>query len=245
MTIEEIWDRYKSTNNIELKQKLIEEYVYLVKIVAGRLYNYYSGNIEFDDLLSYGIFGLIDAIEKFDINRGLKFETYAQIRIRGAIIDNLRRLDWIPRSLRKKAKELEEIVKELENSLGRTVTYNDVAKKLNIDDKEVEKLFREISIYNIVSLEDIIASGNEGILKNRYDTPEGQFEKKEIKSILSEIIDTLPKKEKLVISLYYYDELTYKEISAILGVSESRISQLHSKALISIKSKLKNIGIIN
>ncbi|KPU28192.1 RNA polymerase sigma factor WhiG [Caloranaerobacter sp. TR13] len=245
MTIEEIWDRYKSTNNIEFKQKLIEEYVYLVKIVAGRLYNYYNGNIEFDDLLSYGVFGLIDAIEKFDINRGLKFETYAQIRIRGAIIDNLRKLDWIPRSLRKKAKALEEVVRELENNLGRTVTYKDVAKKLNIDQKEVEELFKEISIYNIVSLEDIFASGNDIVFRDSYDTPEGQFEKKEIKSIIRETIDKLPEKEKLVISLYYYDELTYKEISEILGVSQSRISQLHSKALTSIKSKLKHIGILS
>lgn len=245
MTIEEIWDRYKSSNDIEYKQKLIEEYIYLVKIVAGRMYNYYSGNIDFDDLLSYGVFGLIDAIEKFDIERGLKFETYAQIRIRGSIIDNLRKLDWIPRSLRKKAKELEEVIRELENNLGRTITHKDIAKKLNIDEKEVEKMFREITTYNVVSLEDIFASGNEILFNNSYDTPEVQFERKEIKKIIRETIDSLPEKEKLVISLYYYDELTYKEISEILGVSESRISQLHSKALISIKNKLKLIGVFN
>lgn len=244
MNIEEIWLKYKSTNNTEYKQKLIENYIYLVKIIAGRMYNYYDGNVEFDDLLSYGIFGLIDAIEKFDINRGLKFETYAQIRIKGAIIDNLRKLDWIPRSLRKKTKEIEDVVQELESKLGRKATNKDIAKKLNINEKEVEKIFREIVTYNVVSLEEYFSLANEKLEQNCYDTPEAQFERKEIKKIIKEIINTLPLKEKLVISLYYYDGLTYKEISEVLKVSESRISQLHSKAIIAIKNKLKLFGII-
>jgi RNA polymerase sigma factor for flagellar operon FliA len=244
MTIEDIWKKYKETKDIVYKQELIKKYIYLVKIVAGRLYNYHGGTVEFDDLLGYGVFGLIDAIEKFDINRNLKFETYAQIRIRGAIIDNLRKLDWVPRSLRKKSKEYEEVIKKLENKYGRSVSNKEIAQELNVPEEEVENVLTEISTFNIISLEEILSINRDINSSDSIQmTPDEIYQEKEIKEILRRAIEQLPDKEKMVISLYYYDNLTYKEIGKILGLSESRISQLHSKAVLKLKSNIRNIGV--
>ncbi len=246
MSKEELWIKFKKTGNMDIKNKLIEEYTYLLKIVAGRLYNYYGGNVEYDDLLGFGVLGLIDAIEKFDLSKNIKFETYAQIRIRGSVIDNLRKLDWIPRSLRKKAKKLENIISKLENKLGRKVTVKDIAKELKKDEKEVDKMLNEVSTFNIVSLDEIInARGDINLDKYNKNNPEISFQNQEIKAILKDIIESLPNKQKMVISLYYFDELTYKEIGRILEVSESRISQIHSKTILEIKALLKKQGIDN
>ncbi|MCT4663104.1 MAG: FliA/WhiG family RNA polymerase sigma factor [Tissierellales bacterium] len=243
MDINELWKKYKETSGVEYKNQLIEHYVYLVKVVSGRLYNYYGGNVEFDDLLGFGSFGLIDAIEKFDISRNLKFETYAQIRIRGSIIDSLRKIDWIPRSLRKKSKDLEEAVKKAENRLGRNVTVQDIAEELGEDNATVEKLLGEVSTFNVVSLDDLLSINNNiGVQINQEDLPEESYLKDELAESLKDSIEELPEKEKLVVSLYYYEELTYKEIAAVLDLSESRISQIHSKAILKLKSGLKKIG---
>lgn len=243
MKIEELWKKYKETNSIEYKNLLIEQYVHLVKIVSGRLYNYYGGNVEFDDLMGFGAFGLIDAIEKFELERNLKFETYAQIRIRGAIIDSLRKIDWIPRSLRKKSKDLEEAIKKAENRLGRNVSVQDIALEMDESVENIEKLLTEVSTFNISSLDDLLSiNNNVGIKSNSEGLPEESFLKDELFESLKDSIDILPEKEKLVVSLYYYDELTYKEIAAVLDLSESRISQIHSKAIIRLKSSLKKIG---
>ncbi|MFA5523343.1 MAG: FliA/WhiG family RNA polymerase sigma factor [Tissierellales bacterium] len=245
MSVDGLWKLYKETKDIVYKQTLIEKYLQLVKIVAGRMYNYYGGNVEYEDLLGYGIFGLIDAIEKFDINRDLKFETYAQIRIRGSIIDSLRKLDWIPRGLRKKAKEMERAINIIENKLGRSATTKEIAKELKINEIEVGNILSEISTLNIISLEETLINKGD-IYKNLRDleSPEEVFENKELKFILKDSIEMLSEKEKIVVSLYYYEGLTYKEISKILEVSESRISQLHSKAILSLKSLLALKGII-
>lgn len=246
MSIEETWKKYKQNEDEYCKQKLIENYVFLVKIVAGRLYNHHGGTVEFDDLLSYGIFGLIDAIEKFDITRNLKFETYAQIRIRGSIIDNLRKLDWIPRTVRKKTKLYETTVKKLENEFGRSVTLKEVANELQIKEKEVQDILMETSTTKIISLEELISSKGDVVFDNDMkETPDNIYLEKEIKELLKLCIDKLSDKEKLVISMYYYEELTYKEIGAVLNLSESRISQINSKSLQLIKEKLKNIGVEN
>ncbi len=244
MTIEEIWQKYKKTNDLSYKQELIKEYVYLVKIVAGRMYNFYGGNVDYEELLGFGIFGLIDSIEKFDLSRDLKFQTYAQIRIRGSIIDNLRKLDWIPRSLRKKAKDYEEIISKLENKLSRNVTEDDIAAHIGESIEEVQKTLAEVSTFNVVSFEELlITKGHFYIADSTQKTPEDAYGSKELKRLLIETIDSLPKKEKMVISMYYFDELTYKEIGQILGLSESRISQIHSKAIIKMKNSLNGIGI--
>lgn len=244
MSLDELWKKYKKTNDIQYKRMLIEEYIPLVKIVAGRMYNYYGSKIEFDDLLGYGVLGLIDSIDKFDIDRNYKFETYAQIRIRGAIIDNVRKFDWIPRTMRKKSKEIQNAIFELENILDREVTNEDIANKLNISKEEVDKVLANTLNFNIVSLEEILSNKGEVVLNSSTgNIPDSVYEANELKKMLAEIIDELPKKERIIISLYYYNELTYREIGEILNLSESRISQLHSRAIIKIKNGLLKEGI--
>lgn len=245
MKRDELWLKYSQTKDREVKQKLIEEYIYLVKIVAGRMYNFFGTKIEYDDLIGFGVIGLIDSIERFDINKNIKFETYAQIRIRGTIIDNIRKLDWIPRSLRKKSKDVQEGMAKLENKLGRTPTNHELSQYLNIPLKELESVLADISSFNMVSLEDLLVNkGEYNIKKNSTDnSPEEVYEKEELKEILANIIDNLPDNEKKVISLYYYEELTYKEIGYVMELSESRISQIHSKAILNIKNQLNKKGI--
>lgn len=245
MKNDDIWQKYKKTRDRNLKQLLIEEYVYLVKIIAGRMYNYYGLKIEYDDLVGFGVIGLIDSIDKFDIDKNIKFETYAQIRIKGAIIDNIRKLDWIPRSLRKKSKEIQNGLVSLENKLGRVPTNEELANYLNISLKEVEDTLADTASFNVTSLEELLINQGEYFIDDSKgkETPENIFEEKEICKILGDIIDELPKNQKTVISLYYYEELTYKEIGNIMDLSESRISQIHSKAILNIKNKLLKFGI--
>lgn len=245
MTNDELWQIYSKTKDKQVRKKLIEKYIGLVKIVAGRMYNYYGSKVEYDDLVSFGVLGLIDSIERFDINRNIKFETYAQIRIKGAIVDNIRKLDWIPRSLRKKSKEIQNEMLKLENKLGRTPSNVELAEHLNIPLKELEETLANTVNFNVTSLEDLLANKGEHIIDDEKDIniPEEVFEKKELKEILGDIIDSLPTNQKTVISLYYYEELTYKEISKIMELSESRISQIHSKAILNIRNKLFKMGI--
>ena len=245
MKNKELWIQYSQTKDSEIRKLLIEEYVDLVKIVAGRMYNFYGAKIEYDDLVGFGIIGLIDSIERFDINKNIKFETYAQIRIRGTIIDNIRKLDWVPRSLRKKSKEVQEGMTKLENQMGKTPTNAELAQYLNISVEELEDILADISNFNVSSLEDLLANSGEYNIKrnSQKDTPEEIYEKEELREILASTIDGLPDNEKKVISLYYYEELTYKEISYIMELSESRISQIHSKAILNIRNQLNRKGL--
>ena len=208
------------------------------------MYNFYGSKIEYDDLIGFGVLGLIDSIERFDISRNIKFETYAQIRIRGTIIDNIRKLDWVPRSLRKKSKDVQEAMAKLENKLGRTPTNHELSRYLNISLGELESILADISNFNMASLEDLLANKGEYYINTDAleDLPDELYEKKEFKKILADIIDDLPNNEKKVISLYYYEELTYKEIGYIMELSESRISQIHSKAILNIKNQLGRKG---
>lgn len=241
--MDSIWREYKETKDINLKNKLIENYIDLVKIVAGRMYNYYGSKVDYDDLVGYGVLGLIDSIDKFDINKNIKFSTYAQIRIRGEIIDNIRRLDWIPRSLRTKSKELQETMSKLQNDLGRDPTNEEIARSLNINIEDLEVLLGDISSFNVYSLEEMIMEKGDsslGIKGSNIETPEEIMDNKVLKNILVETINKLDKNERMVISLYYYEELTYKEIGNILGLSESRISQIHSKAILNMKNNMKD-----
>lgn len=237
----QIWAEYKKKSSRDLKNKLIENYVPLVKFVAGRLNIYLGNNVDYDDLLGYGYFGLIDAIDKYDLEKGVKFETYASLRIRGAILDNIRKIDWVPRSIRQKQKDLERAYLKIEADKGRPGNDEEVAKELGLNKKEFNKLLSDTNISSLISLEDFLDQHN-GHHVNLTDRvayqPEAVAEKKEIYKILGEFIDLLPEKECLVITLYYYEELTLKEISMILGVSESRVSQLHSKALSRLRTKM-------
>jgi len=237
-----LWKVYAETRDPRIREKLILEYLHLVKYIAGRMNIYFASNIEYDDLVSFGVIGLIDAIDKFDINKGVKFETYASLRIRGAIIDSVRELDWIPRTLRQKNKELERIYSELELENGRAPTDEEVAARMNISVKEYNKLLSQINLGTLVSLEEFIEQNirieKDVLSDNSKDSPEYNLEQVELRDVLGEAIDKLPEKEKLVVSLYYYEELTLKEISLIMKVSESRISQLHTKAIMRLKDRL-------
>lgn len=235
-----LWQKYKKTHDKEAKNQLIERYIELVKIIAGRLYSTYGSNIEYDDLVSYGIFGLLDAIEKFDIDKKVKFETYAQIRIRGSIIDQLRNLDWIPRSVRQKSKMIEEAYHNLENRFGRNVKDAEVAKELNISIDELNTILQQINSFNIVSLEEKLYDSNivDYLKYEEESLPEDIICNRELYEILQYSIEKLPEREKQVISLYYFNEVTYKEIGEILEISESRVSQLHSKAISRLKAKI-------
>jgi RNA polymerase sigma factor for flagellar operon FliA len=235
-----LWQKFKKHNDLEAKNSLIEKYIEVVKIVAGRLYTTYGTNVEYEDLVSYGIFGLIDAIEKFEVDKNVKFETYSQIRIRGAIIDQLRNLDWVPRSIRQKVKDVEAAYQRIENTLGRNAADFEVAKELNVSLQEFQLMLQQINNLNILSLEEKLYDGSSSQLSDLDNkSPEDIVCNDEMFSLLRNSIDSLPEREKEVISLYYYDELTYKEIGVVLGISESRVSQLHSKAISRLKSKLQ------
>lgn len=245
MKTEELWQRYVQTKDIDLRQQLIEKYIELVKIIAGRMYNYYASKLEYEDLVGFGVIGLIDSIERFDISKNIKFETYAQIRIRGTIIDNVRKLDWIPRSLRKKSKEIQNEMLKLEMKLGKTPSNIELAEHLNISTKDLEKTLADTANFNVTSLEDLISNRGEYYIDNDKigSTPEDIIDKNELVETLGNIVEDLPENQKTILSLYYNEELTYKEISKLVELSESRISQMHSKAILSIRNKLQKLGI--
>lgn len=240
--ISKVWREYAKTKDPLIKEKLILQYAPLVKYVTGRLSMHIGQHVEYEELASYGIFGLIDAIDKFDCEKGVKFETYASLRIRGSIIDNIRKMDWVPRTLRQKNKLLDQISQELEAELGREPTEAEIAKKLDITVGEAKELIRKSSVASLISLDSYLEQNHEGAFSAfnslKTESPEAMYERQELKSILAEEIDKLSDKEKKVIALYYYEDLTLKEISRIMEVSESRISQIHSKAVKKLQAKL-------
>lgn len=239
-----LWEDYMKYKTSESREKIIIEYANLVKIVAGRLSMYLGYNVEYDDLVGYGIFGLIDAVDKFDYHKGVKFETYASFRIRGAILDEIRKMDWIPRTLRQKQKRIDAAYHKIEAEKGRMATGEEVAKELDISEEELDAWQLQTNVSNLLSLDEYMEQGSEVKmeegLSTPYETPEKAVEKQELKKILMDALELLTEKEKRVIILYYYEDLTLKEISSILEVSESRISQLHTKALQKLKRKLGN-----
>ncbi len=241
-----LWAAYKREDDADAREKLILQYSPLVKYVAGRLSSSLPQTVDTADLISYGLFGLIDAIEKFDLERGIKFETYAIARIKGAIIDELRAMDWVPRSVRSRAREIEGAYIALENQLKRVPTDVEVAEEMNITLKEFAAILTKLSYTSVVSFEELWVGGERddrqsaiGSIKDeRVEDPVAVFESEEIKDILAGAIDRLPEREKVVITLYYYDGLTLKEIGQVLGVTESRISQLHTKAVLRLRARL-------
>ena len=246
-----LWEEYDKTRSSVVREKIILEYAPLVKMVAGRLSMYLGYNVEYEDLVSYGIFGLIDAIDKFDFLKDVKFETYASLRIRGAILDQIRKMDWIPRTIRQKQKKIDTVIRDIEIKYGRSATDEEIAAGLGITGEEYLDWQSQMKITNIVSLNEFLEQGsevpneaNQG-RSTQFDSPEAVLERDELKKILVEALDLLTENERKVIVLYYYEELTLKEISNILGVSESRISQLHTRALQKMRGKMGNyIGIL-
>src|SRR5688500_19027423 len=245
--IAELWREFKATGDAALRERLILHYSPLVKYVAGRVGVGLPPNIEQADLVSYGIFGLIDAIEKFDLSRAIKFETYAISRIKGAIIDELRAIDWIPRSVRYKAREVEKAYAALETRLFRTPTEAEVAAELNISLEDLHAIFSQVSFVNVVALDELLSAGSErgdklSLVDTLEDTkaedPVQAFESEETKHLLAKAINLLPEREKIVVTLYYYEGLTLAEIGQVLGVTESRICQMHTKAVLQLRGKL-------
>ena len=238
----QLWEEYAKTKSDQVREQLILEYVSLVKLVAGRLNMYLGYTVESDDLVSYGVFGLIDAIDKFDLCKGIKFETYASLRIRGSILDQIRKMDWIPRSVRQKQKQIESAISKLEKEKGSNVRDVDIANELGISLDEYRGWESQTNISNVASLDEFMEQGTEGTVKefrnSTYIEPEDAVDREEIKNMLMEALELLTEKEKKVVLLYYYEDLTLKEVAGVLEVSESRISQLHSKALEKMKKYL-------
>jgi RNA polymerase sigma factor FliA len=245
--LRELWQQYKKSGETPLRERLILHYSPLVKYVAGRVGVGLPPNIEQADLVSYGIFGLIDAIVKFDLERAIKFETYAISRIRGAIIDELRAIDWIPRSVRYKAREVEKAYASLEAQLHRTPSEVEVAAEMGIKLEDLHAIFSQVSFVNVVALDELLSVGGEkgdklSLVDTLEDTkaedPVLAFESEETKFLLAKAINTLPEREKIVVTLYYYEGLTLAEIGQVLGVTESRICQMHTKAVLQLRGKL-------
>lgn len=237
-------EEYARSRTPEAREKIILEYAPLVKVVAGRLSMYLGNNVEYEDLVSYGIFGLIDAIDKFDCLKEVKFETYASLRIRGAILDQIRKMDWIPRTIRQKQKKIENVIREIEQNTGHSASDEEIAEKLGISGDEYLEWQSQMKITGIVSLNEYMEQGSDVAqdysrhTTSRFEAPEEKIEKEELTRVLGDALKLLTEKEQKVITLYYYEELTLKEISNILEVSESRISQLHTRALQKMKGKL-------
>lgn len=239
---EKLWDVYRKKPTQELREQLIIEYAPLVKLVAGRLSMYLGHNVEYDDLVSYGIFGLIDAIDKFDLAKNVKFETYASLRIRGAILDQIRKMDWIPRTVRQRQRKMDEAIKQIEMRTGKNATDEELAKELGLTEDELCNWQSQMKVTNVVSLNEFEENGPEPVIdtsnKSHFAQPEDVVEEAELKETLVAALDLLTEKERKVIELYYYEEMTLKEISKILEVSESRVSQLHTKGLLKMRKRM-------
>ena len=243
--LERLWAEYKADQTRELRDQLIVHYSPLVKYVAGRVASGLPQNVDQADLVSYGIFGLIDAIEKFDLERGFKFETYAIARIKGNILDELRSIDWVPRSVRAKARALENAYSKLEGELHRTPSDSELAEELDLTDDQLQTTLGQISFTGLVALDEMLAGSDRGDSMTMGDTladdglgPVAAYEVEEMRQILADSISRLPEREKTVLTLYYYEGLTLAEIGSILGVTESRVCQIHTKAVIQLRSRM-------
>ena len=237
-----LWEQYHKKKTPQLREQLILEYAGVVNLVAGRLSMYLGYTVEYDDLVGYGIFGLIDAIDKYDMAKNVKFETYASLRIRGAILDQIRKMDWIPRSVRQRQRKIDEAMKQIEMRTGKTASDEELAKQLGLTDEELCSWQTQLKVTNVVSLNEFEENGSEPMIDSahpvRFSQPEEVVEEAELKEKLAESLELLTEKERRVIELYYYEDMTLKEISKILEVSESRISQLHTKALNKMRKKM-------
>ncbi len=241
-----LWIEFARTRDQGIRDRLILTYAPLVKYVAGRLGSGLPAHVDEGDLVSYGLLGLIGAIERYDPSRDIKFETYAIARIKGAIIDELRALDWVPRSVRSRAREIERAISELEAKTGIAPTDEQIAAKIGISVDELEESLADISRSSIAALDELWSVSGEGDQISLMDTiedetgprPEAALDQTEMREALADAIARLPEREKLVVTLYYYEELTLREIGEVLGVTESRISQLHTKAILRLKARL-------
>jgi len=245
--LNQFWTEYKSRQSERARDALIVHYSPLVKYVAGRVAVGLPQNVEHSDLVSYGMFGLIDAIDKFEPERGFKFETYAISRIKGAILDELRSIDWVPRSVRSKLRQIEKAIAKLEAEHHRAPSDEELATELKWTDDQLQTALTQISHVGLAALDEILSvSGDRGETITLGDTiadrsahgPMGAFEIAETRQLLGQAINALPEREKLVLTLYYYENLTLQEVGRVLGVTESRVCQIHTKAVLHLRSRL-------
>jgi RNA polymerase sigma factor for flagellar operon FliA len=246
--VDTLWQEYKSGQGSDARERLILHYSPLVKFVAGRVAAGLPPNIEQADLVSYGVFGLIDAIDKFEPERGFKFETYAIARIKGSIIDELRSIDWVPRSVRAKAREIERAFARFEGENKRSPDDDELARELDMSVKELQKVLSQVSFVGVVALDELLAAGSADdsglsstvgeLIPDRAYDPVGAFEQGEMRHLLADAINRMGDRERLVLTLYYYEGLTLAEIGDVLGVTESRICQIHTKAILHLRARL-------
>jgi RNA polymerase sigma factor for flagellar operon FliA len=238
---EKLWLDYKRDGSEEARERLIARYAYLAKYAVDRLNLSPSGALSYEDLIGHAVVGLIDAIEKFDLGRNVKFETYALARIRGEVIDVIRTLDWAPRSVRKQEADLRKAYARLEIELERPATDREVADHLGVSVAELEKMLADVGQSALLSLDEIVANGGDILASpadGTFNDPAERAERAEQKRLLARAVDELPERERMVIALYYYDKLTQKEIASVLGVTESRVCQIHTKAVLRLAAKL-------
>jgi RNA polymerase sigma factor for flagellar operon FliA len=240
-----LWREYRRSSDSQIRDRLILTYAPLVKYVAGRLGSGLPSHVDDDDLVSYGLLGLIGAIERYDPDRDVKFETYAIARIKGSIIDELRSMDWVPRSVRSRARDIERAIAELEARLGRAPTDEEIAAKLGVSPQDLDESLSEIARTSIAALDELwtVSGGDQiALIDTIEDTegpnPQSALAQTETREAIADAIARLPEREKLVVTLYYYEELTLREIGEVLGVTESRVSQLHTKAILRLKARL-------
>ena len=241
----ELWARYKADGSREFRDHLILHYSPLVKYVAGRVGAGLPNSVEQADLVSYGIFGLIDSINKFDLQRGFKFETYAISRIKGAILDELRAIDWVPRSIRAKARNLERAYGKLESTLHRSPSDAELAAELDLTDRQLQTTLSQISFVGLAALDEMLTSGDRrdsmtlgDTVADRADGPSAVYELQEVRHLLADAVHGMPEREKIVLTLYYYESLTLADIGQVLGVTESRVCQIHTKAVLQLRARM-------
>lgn len=243
-----LWEAYRADPTTANRDRLIVRYAPLVKYVAGRMAVGMPSNVDRSDLASYGVFGLLDALEKFDVGTGYKFETYAVRRIRGAIVDELRSIDWVPRSVRRKARRIEGAIAALEKHLQRTPTEDEIAAELQLSREELERDLGQISMTSIAALDGALSSEDGISLKDtiadrRQAQPDEVLDEQAMRGLLKDALHDLPDREQQVIALYYFEGMTLAQIGEILGVTESRVSQIHSKVILSLRSRLQRVTV--
>lgn len=242
------WERFKKTEDTHMRDKLLTDYLPLVKNVAGRMAAGFPKSVELNDLINTGVIGLIEAFNNFDPGRGVKFETFAVPRIRGAILDELRALDWVPRSTRAKARNIDRALMKLENELGRGPSENELAKRMSISVNELFSARKDVNVSTLLSLDELICREDDNRQVPRIETVENKttidvlndMEKTELRVFVINTISSLTEQERLVVSLYYYEELTLKEIGDIMLISESRVSQIHTRAVTRLRNSIRD-----
>jgi RNA polymerase sigma factor, FliA/WhiG family/RNA polymerase sigma factor, sigma-70 family len=235
---EEHWAKYKQTHSQELRNQIMMAYMHVVTCNVRKMFPIFKGYAETQDIVNQGAIALMECIDKYDISRGVQFDSYASVRVRGSIIDYVRKQDWIPRGVRKRFTDIENAYQNLQNQYGRPATDTEVAVYLELDVEELNKRLSEVYSSAVFSLEEMVQESvlpdKDGILGN----PEQEFQKEELRKVLASTVDKLDEKERMVVSLYYYDELKLKEIALVMGLTASRVSQLHSKAMLKLKSAM-------